>query len=170
MDGIGCLTDYELDDEIQGRLDLITTIDKKAGARPSKDIFDRPILCGRSPRGESDGTPWNDSSSIVTYGNVLLAAQELSYGSTKVRHLGAIDDISIANNIANSANGKKTESYSYCWSWQDEVEKKFEKIYFASDLNGGGFVASLIAKAKCVGSGDEPVSIFGMSCCSAGTR
>lgn len=170
LDGIGCLTDYELDDEIQGRLDLITTIDKKAGARPSKDIFDRPILCGRSHRGESDGTPWNDSSSIVTYGNVLLAAQELSYGSTKVRHLGAIDDISIANNIANSANGKKTESYSYCWSWQDEVEKKFEKVYFASDLNGGGFVASLIAKAKCVGSGDEPVSIFGMSCCSAGTR
>lgn len=41
-----------------------------------------------------------------------------------------IDDILIANNIANSANGEKTESYHYWWSWQDaahHIQNKLER-------------------------------------------
>jgi hypothetical protein len=57
----------------------------------------------------------------------LIAVQHLSFGSTKVRHLDAIDDVLIANNIANSANGEKVESYDYWWSWQNssgDIRKK----------------------------------------------
>lgn len=44
--------------------------------------------------------------------------------------MDAIDDVLIANNIANSANGEKTESYNFWWSWQDaagEIQKNLER-------------------------------------------
>ena len=39
-----------------------------------------------------------------------------------MRHLGAIDDILIANNIAKSASGEKAETYNYWWRWEDDAD------------------------------------------------
>jgi hypothetical protein len=49
----------------------------------------------------------------------IVAVQQLSFGSTRVRHIDAIDDIHIANNIANCANGLKQQAYNYQWMWKD---------------------------------------------------
>lgn len=59
--------------------------------------------------------------------SALYAVQQLSFGSTKIRHNGPIDDILIANNIASSADGLETESYGYKWTWKDEATKQHEK-------------------------------------------
>ena len=95
--------------------------EQKIGAKPQPAIFDRPILRGQLLRNARDFQPnWNP------FPSALHAVQELSYGSTKARHSGDVDDIQIANNIANSANGEKTESYSHLWSWKDaavEIEQ-----------------------------------------------
>ena len=73
---------------------------------------------------------WSHSHTHI-FGIVALhAVQDLSFGSTLVRHMDAIDDVLIANNIANSANGEKTESYNFWWSWEDaagEIQKNLER-------------------------------------------
>lgn len=93
----------------------------KAGARPDKDIFNRALLRRRVVRKESSKSHklvW-DHQSTETFPNALQAAQEFSFNSSKVRHLDAIDDVLIANNIVHSANGDKTESYNCIWNWQE---------------------------------------------------
>ena len=84
---------------------------------------------------------------FVCRNTALIAVQSLSFGSTKVRHLDAIDDVLIANNIAHSANGEKVESYDYWWSWQDtakEIQKKLSSqrsgdlFGFPSQQDSGG--------------------------------
>lgn len=95
-----------------------------SGACPRKDIFDRPIL--RSSANQENVTPvlfGDDVHDVDRFPSALLAAQEFSFGSTKVRHASYIDVVQIANNIANSANGQKTQSYSFVWSWQDTVNR-----------------------------------------------
>ena len=62
---------------------------------------------------------WNNPST-VSFGNALIAVQQLSYGSIKVRHTSeSIDDIAIANDIAKSANNEKSECYNFLWTWED---------------------------------------------------
>jgi hypothetical protein len=84
-----------------------------------------------------------------------------------VRHADAIDDVLIANNIANSANGEKTESYRYWWSWQDkagEIQKNLvrqrsgDSTTIFSAVSAKGFVSSVNTMR------DEPLSIFGLRC------
>lgn len=101
------------------------------GAKPQEDIFLRPVLRCRPPTKGSQRLPWDNYAAIDSFPSALVAVHELSFASSKVRHdSGAIDDIAMANNIANSANGEKTESYSYLWSWQDnaaEINKNLER-------------------------------------------
>ena len=80
--------------------------------------------------------------------------------------MDAIDDILIANNIANSANGEKTESYNYIWTWQDaagEIQKNLEPAR-------SGDTASIFSGTSLyqVGAKDEPISIFGLRCSPMG--
>lgn len=93
----------------------------------------------------------------------LVAVQSLSFGSTKVRHLDAIDDVLIANNIANSANGEKTtESYNYWWAWQDadDIHQRFARLRQESSAMFGVF-PSMNQDASFSGEGDFPFSFFG---------
>lgn len=145
------------------------------GAKPNENIFDRPILRSRKPgKGNTGNTraPWDNRSSISVFPSALQAVQQLSYGSTKVRHVDKIDDIMIANNIANSANGETTESYHFWWSWQDkahEIQRNLER-----ERSHETSAVSLFSgvSGRVGGSPDgEPLTIFGMNCgpCSADT-
>lgn len=90
----------------------------------------------------------------------MVAVQHLSFGSTKVRHLDAIDDVLIANNIANSANGEKTESYNYWWTWQDSsgvIPKSFSRMRSTESSILGVFPSMT---NDSFGEGDFPFSFF----------
>jgi hypothetical protein len=100
------------------------------GAKPRQEILVRPILRSRPPTKGSRHVPWDNYAAIDSFPSALIAVHELSFASSKVRHIDSIDDILIANNLVNSANGKKTESYNYMWSWQDnagEVNQNVER-------------------------------------------
>lgn len=108
---------------------------------------------------------------IVTAHAALIAVQQLSFGSTKVRHLDAIDDVLIANNIANSANGEKTESYNYWWSWQengDNIQQRFSNLRSESSSMFGVFPS--MQQDSFGGDNDFPFSFFGCgNLCGADT-
>jgi hypothetical protein len=98
----------------------------EAGARPDNDIFARPILRRKMLRRVNRKKPqinWDDNETVDSFPCALQAVQDLSFNSSKVRHLDAIDEILIANNVVQCANGDKTESYNYIWSWQDTAEE-----------------------------------------------
>jgi hypothetical protein len=59
----------------------------------------------------------------------LIAIEELSFDSTKVRHSELIDDIAIANNIARCAEGLTDESYGFFWKWEDGGNGEFVEDY-----------------------------------------
>jgi hypothetical protein len=48
------------------------------------------------------------------------AVEEMSFGSTTTSHSGNIDEIAIANNIVNAADGLTSMAYGYAWRWEDE--------------------------------------------------
>jgi hypothetical protein len=122
--------DLWYDEAIINKMEKIV-VKNVVGARPYADIFDRPILRCRAPRkGASHLAPWDNHASISFFSSALEAAQELSFGSKRVRHTHGIDDVQIANNIAHSAAGEKTESYNYLWSWEDtagEIQRNLER-------------------------------------------
>lgn len=139
------------------------------GAKPGQYIFDRPIL--RSLQSKSDsphGTcPWDNKAAVKKFPNALQAVQELSFGSTKVRHMDAIDDIAIANNIAKIANGENgTESYNYYWRWQDDNSKGIQRNDLDHHYPSGDsiFSSSRIGRITSSSKNDEPMSILGFSC------
>jgi hypothetical protein len=103
-------------------LPFTDTLDK--GEHPHSDIFDRPIIrcCPHQRNAPALSLPWRNQAHVALFPNALAATKDLSFNSTKVRHLDRIDDILIANNIAQSANGDKTESYNFIWSWHDAVQ------------------------------------------------
>ena len=149
---------------------------RSAGAKPSSDIFDRPILRSRAPRKGSTRAPWDNRSTISVFSSALQAVQQLSYGSTKVRHIDAIDDILIANNIVNSANGEKTESYNYWWSWQDtasEIQRNLERQRSAETSAVSLFsgVSTRLGRSSHLEENEGPITIFGLRCgaCAADT-
>ncbi len=110
-------SDYAFDPHLRQASQSVIVPKLTFGACPRKDIFDRPILRRRAHH-ENKVMPVFEHDADC-FPNALLAAQEFSFGSTKVRHVGQIDVVLIANNIANSANGQKTQSYSFVWSWQE---------------------------------------------------
>jgi len=157
--------DYDFDEELLQATQNIMVEKRICGAEPMDVIFGRPILRRRAPKKNQELT-WEDQSAVTVYPNALLAVQDLSFGSTKVRHIDAIDDILIANNIANSANGEKTESYNYMWNWQDTAEQMArlqQSKQGQSSLKGflTKMKSNTISKTK---SDDGPFSIFGLKC------
>lgn len=122
-------SDLSIEDNMFAVAEKIMVLNRRAGAKPSHYVFDRPLLRARVLREGSENKLRWDNDSVDTYPSALDAVLELSYGSVKVRHLEDVDDVRIANNIANCANGDKTESYSYMWSWKDtvgEIQKNLE--------------------------------------------
>ena len=120
-------SDFELDRPLIQASQLVMVPKLTFGACPRKDIFDRSILRSRAHQehnhnhNNSNNLHDNMPHSADCFPSALLAAQDFSFGSTKVRHVGHIDVVQIANNIANSANGQKTQSYSFVWSWQPDA-------------------------------------------------
>ena len=167
--------DYDLDSELYSSANNILMEHRMRGAKPMPEIFHRPILRRRAPKSPKNqnydnSVGWTDRNVVTVYPNALLAVQELSFGSTKVRHMDAIDDILIANNIANSANGEKTESYNYLWMWQDRAEQ-MDRMDSATDgIGGGNGLKGFLSKMKNQSNkgrgqnADEPFSLFGLKC------
>ena len=160
------VSDITFEDDILARSETVFVEQLTAGAKPRPDIFDRPILRSRAPRrGNKQRAPWDNRASVSVFPSALQAVQQLSYGSAKVRHVGKIDDIMIANNIANSANGEKTESYNYWWSWQDtagEIQRNLERQRSQESASiFSGYSIPLVAKSSDL---TEPFSIFGFRC------
>lgn len=110
------------------------------GDKPCGDIFHRPILRSRKPRnGVESKAPWNNNlAAISIFPSALHAVQQLSYGSTKVRHADTIDDIKIANQIAASANGERTESYNFLWTWEDKATEIQRNLERQTSMEGNG--------------------------------
>jgi hypothetical protein len=94
----------------------------------------------------------------------LLAVQELSFGSSRVRHMDAIDDIMVANNISNSANGDKTESYNYAWSWQDQADENQKNLMERQRSDGDSLSIYDNASGQQSPASDGPMTIFGLTC------
>uniref|UniRef100_A0A7S4NC32 Uncharacterized protein n=1 Tax=Odontella aurita TaxID=265563 RepID=A0A7S4NC32_9STRA len=163
-------------------------VDKLRGTTPRDDIFNRPILRGLV-NDASLGNPNKKVSplSMEEIPNALRAASQLSFGSSSIRHLDSIDDIAIANNIAESADRYKhshnggAESYNFSWRWLDEVEEAVDEERKTArthrsgssrgEAMGAGSIKDFLTKItpKPLGSNyeDEPFSIFGFKCCSA---
>ena len=114
-------SDLTLENDTMSKILPIDLGQRIHGAKPRNDIFKRPILRRRKPKDGNTQAPWDNSASVSVFPSALQAVQQLSFGSLKVRHVGWIDDVLIANNIANSANGERTESYNFMWGWQDNV-------------------------------------------------
>jgi hypothetical protein len=123
-------SDLTFSDDLLAAADKIFVGKITPGAKPRKEILLRPILRSRPPTKGSRHVPWDNYAAIDSFPSALIAVHELSFASSKVRHIDSIDDILIANNLVKSANGKKSESYNYMWSWQDnagEVNKNLER-------------------------------------------
>jgi len=189
--------DYAFDESLFEAADAIIVEKRKHGARPREDIFDRPILRSKASKRGTHQAPWENGAAVSLYPNgknvlpyvlhvcvigldsfspcfytpALIAVQHLSFGSTKVRHLDAIDDVLIANNIANSANGEKTESYNYWWSWQDNpdnIQNAFSRLRSSESSTMFGVFPSVTQES--FGGSDFPFSFFGCgNLCGADT-
>ena len=118
------IVSYEFGEDLLSQAKLIPLGKIVCGAKPREGIFDRPIMRSRKlQKGTKALAPWDNMKSVSIFANALQAAQQLSFGSTKVRHVGLIDDIMIANNIVRSACGEKTECYSFLWVCEDRPSK-----------------------------------------------
>ena len=123
--GVSSAPVFEFDEHLLLKVEAIELPELASGAEPKEGIFNRPIMGSKKPkRGTNAVAPWdNNKASVSTFSNALQAVQQLSYGSIKVRHVGPIDDIMIANSIASSASGERTESYNSLWVWQDKAQE-----------------------------------------------
>eukprot|EP00549_Striatella_unipunctata_P011912 CAMPEP_0118677806 /NCGR_PEP_ID=MMETSP0800-20121206/2841_1 /TAXON_ID=210618 ORGANISM="Striatella unipunctata, Strain CCMP2910" /NCGR_SAMPLE_ID=MMETSP0800 /ASSEMBLY_ACC=CAM_ASM_000638 /LENGTH=425 /DNA_ID=CAMNT_0006573539 /DNA_START=320 /DNA_END=1597 /DNA_ORIENTATION=+ len=162
-------TDFDLDADVLQRTKDVAVDRTRQGAKPRSDIFSRPILRSRAPKKGNQGAPWGNKAAVRVFPSALLAVDQLSYGSTKVLHMNAIDDIQVANNIANSANGEKTESYNYWWSWEDKANEISKHLQRSRSESSTPSLMNLI-KAKTQKkkrNDEEPLSIFGFNCGAA---
>lgn len=162
------VSDLVFEDDIMAKLTLIQLGQRVHGAKPREDIFDRPILRRRKPKDGNTEAPWDNQASVSVFPSAIQAVQQLSFGSLKVRHVGGIDDILIANNIAKSANGQRTESYNFMWSWEDlacEIQLNMKKRQRSFDngratlFPGGSFsshdtASSILSRLFACGSND----------------
>jgi hypothetical protein len=173
------VSDMAFDDDLLSKVERIVVAKRSYGAKPRDDIFDRVILRSRAPRKGNKSAPWDNRASVSAFSSVMHAAQQLSYGSTKVRHIDAIDDILIANNIANGANGEKAESYNYWWSWRDtalEIQRNSELRNSSAETRTNVSLFSGVSHRLAESMSNEhaePMTIFGLRCgtmlCSADT-
>jgi hypothetical protein len=177
--GIPSVSDMAFDGNLISAAEKILVEKRRHGAVPTEKIFDRPILRSRAPRMKDNraSAPWDNRANVSLFPSALQAVQLLSYGSTKVRHVDSIDDILIANNIANSADGNKTESYNYWWSWQDkavEIQRQLEPVerQRSTETSSHSFIAGVSNRLGSSRDDGSPMSIFGLRCgpmCSSDT-
>jgi hypothetical protein len=150
-------SDYAFSNDLLKATSAILVAKKKPGAYPRPDIFDRPILRTRVMCKSSQRSPWDNSDSVDYFPSVLVAVHEFSFNSSKVRHLDAIDEFQIANNISNSANGQKTESYNHMWSWEDtatEIQRNLDRVrssdsHITANINKNNDVAVVDLSSLC---------------------
>jgi len=154
--------DFYLSKKILLASESIIVEKRGVGAKPRDDIFDRPVLRSRAPK--HNRAPWDNNANVRTYQNALLAAQDLSFGSTKVRHMEAIDDILIANNIGSSASGDKTESYNYWWSWQDSASQIQKNLARQRSGDSISILSTISSSGKKNDDDSGPLSFFGFTC------
>lgn len=62
-------TDYTLDESLIQAAEAIIVENRKHGARPRDDIFDRPILRSKAPKRGTHQAPWENGAAITTYPN-----------------------------------------------------------------------------------------------------
>jgi hypothetical protein len=164
--------DMDLDTHIKEKLRGVTLGIRPYGAKPSGDIFNRPILRSRKPRkGTESKALWNNMANVSLFPSALAAVQQLSYGSNKVRHADPIDDIKIANHIANSANGEKVESYSFLWCWEDcfvKIQRNLEGQTSSIEGNDSSRLFSRFSRSG-ESTGEHRRSIFSCGMCTADT-
>ena len=170
------VSDMAFDDDLLSKTERIVVAKTCHGAKPRDDIFDHTILRSRAPSKGNKSAPWDNRASVSSFSSAMHAVQQLSYGSTKVRHIDAIDDILIANNIASSANGEKIESYNYWWSWQDKALKIQKNLEHHSSVQTSRVSLFSGVSHRLAGRMSneytEPMTIFGLRCgsmCSTDT-
>lgn len=167
-DGSGpSASDWDFNEDLLCVLNTIIVEKQMPGAKPLSDIFKRPILRSRAAKKDTENAPWENRSSTAIFPSALHAVQQLSFGSTKVLHVDAIDEIVIANNIAKFANGEQSESYNYCWSWEEDAFKP-QKTVSRQRAESPSQLKNLITKAQKQSiqsqRDDGPISIFGFKC------
>ena len=119
-------SDFDLDGSLVELVDMMMVKEIVVpGVTPDANIFDRPLLRRGALRvgSETETLAWDNDDVVDLFETALQAAQDLSFGSSKVGHLDGIDDVLIANNIVHSAMGEKTESYNFMWSWEDKAQE-----------------------------------------------
>lgn len=149
--------DMQFEDELLSKAKPIHVGELYEGAKPYEHIFDRPILRARRPTGENARAPWDNRSSMSVFSSALQAVQQLSYGSIKVHHASIVDDILIANNIAKSADGQKTDSYHFMWSWEDtvdEIQRNLDRQR-STETTGPTSIFKNVSMLSQSGSGDH---------------
>eukprot|EP00977_Amphora_coffeiformis_P002871 scaffold538_cov166-Amphora_coffeaeformis.AAC.13 len=122
------LSDFLLPSELLKLTKLICLPPHLGGQAPRQDLFDRPIVRQRLPR--TGEIPWA-SSGIEWFPSALVATQDLVFESIVKRPQVEIDDVSLANVIAQCADGDIAESHSYIWAWADDAQRI--KIFFESN-------------------------------------
>eukprot|EP00559_Dactyliosolen_fragilissimus_P009353 CAMPEP_0184857928 /NCGR_PEP_ID=MMETSP0580-20130426/3076_1 /TAXON_ID=1118495 /ORGANISM="Dactyliosolen fragilissimus" /LENGTH=750 /DNA_ID=CAMNT_0027353811 /DNA_START=59 /DNA_END=2311 /DNA_ORIENTATION=+ len=123
-------SDYFFDDDTFAKLSLIEAISYKPGVKPMHEIFGRPLLSKfvRKSLNEDDNE-WESSGKIVAYPSALDAVRDLSFGSDGFSSSDdLVDEIQIANNIVEAANGEETQYCGYDWLWEDGNSDYFEEI------------------------------------------
>ena len=122
------LSDFLLPSELLKMTKLICLPPHFGGQTPRQDLFDRPLVRRRVPK--TGQIPWA-SSGIEWFPSALVATQDLVFESIVKRPGVAIDDISLANVIAQCADGDIPEAFEYIWAWQDDAQRI--KIFFESN-------------------------------------
>ena len=103
---------------------------RKHGPKPDPAIFRGRVLRCQKPcnweknrhlNSHRKKIEWSNPSTVSTFENILIAVQQLSYGSMKVRHSisGSIDDVAIANKIAHCARHETLGGcHNFLWAWE----------------------------------------------------
>lgn len=158
------LSDFEFNQSLINAAESVEIDVQVHGAKPLDDVFGRPVM-RRSFR--ESALSWEDDDTVVSYPSALEALQDLSLGNSCI--IGEIDDIVIANNIVNSANGGQSELYGYEWSWLDDglvfdrdIQQRLRELR-SGNLDSVRGMISKVRQNKFMNS-TEPLSLFGFKC------
>jgi hypothetical protein len=104
------------------RLEEVQVGKLKYGATPSSDILYRQIACSPLPQKKAyngaEVSFFAQDGSVTVFANAILAAQHISFGSVIAQQANSIDEIRIANTLAESAN-RRSSAYGYLWYWEE---------------------------------------------------
>lgn len=137
--------DLKIDYILLAKIKRVRIANRKHGSKPNPAIFNRPVLRCQKPcnwdeennrllssgRKQNQIKPkrkidWSNRSTVSTFANALIAVQQLSYGSIKIRHSlsGSIDDVAIANEIARCCTSNEIQGgcYNFLWTWEDDAK------------------------------------------------